>query len=459
MRTAFAAAFLCSQAALAQDLALSAAARHDVEAALAEVSADSLRAHIAGLVSFGTRHTLSSQTDPARGVGAAASWIEREFVRFGGALRPEIELHEVGASARIPNGATVLNVVARLPGTMPEAEGRVYYVVGHFDSRASGPMDTESDAPGANDDGSGTALVIELARALADHPLESTVVFLTTAGEEQGLTGAREHARKARESGIDIRAVLNNDIVGDPTGANGREARHEIRVHAEGLPLQVFTGLGDDEARRRAVESLRTIRNLSAENDSGSRQLARFVYDAGIAHNLPVKARVIFRPDRFLRGGDHTAFNEQGFAAVRFTETYENYDQQHQDVRVENGVQFGDLPEFVDYDYLSDVARLNLASLIHLANAPSSPANARVLTAGLAYSTTLRWSPSPEPDTAGYEVVWRETTAWNWENSLDVGNVSEATVNESKDLYLFGVRAYDKDGYRSPVTFATAGGR
>jgi Zn-dependent M28 family amino/carboxypeptidase len=314
--------------------------------------------------------------------------------------------------------------------------------MGHYDSRASGANDAESDAPGANDDASGVAVAIELARVLSKHRLDSTVVLMATAGEEQGLIGARMHARAARERGLDIRAVLNNDIVGDPTGPDGRGARDRIRVFSEGLPAQTLEG-----------QAYANFRRHSAENDSPSRQLARYIAEIAELHDLSVKPWVIYRPDRFLRGGDHTPFNELGFAAVRFCEVYEDYTRQHQDLREEGGVRYGDLPEFVDAEYLADVARLNAAAVVHLANAPSPPSNARILTARLSNDTTIRWNPSPEPDVAGYEVVWRDTASPVWQHSRDVGDATEATIELSKDNWFFGVRAYDREGYRSPVVF------
>jgi Zn-dependent M28 family amino/carboxypeptidase len=306
-------------------------------------------------------------------------------------------------------------------------------------------MDAVSDAPGANDDGSGTALVVELARVMAHRPYDATLVFLATAGEEQGLYGAALHAAAAREQGWEVRGVLSNDIVGDPTAPSGAVYAGAVRVFSEAVPEEP------------GAEELARLRTLSAWNDSPSRQLARFVHQVARWHRLPVEPRLVLRTDRFLRGGDHTAFNRHGFPAVRFTEVEEDYDRQHQDVRREGGVQYGDLPEFVDASYLAEVARVNAAALAHLANAPSAPQQVRILIRGLGHETRLRWEPSPEPDLAGYEVVWRDTASALWEHARDVGAVTEATLPVSKDNFFFGVRAYDRDGYRSPVTFAAAG--
>lgn len=421
-----------------------------------EISPENLRRIVDRLASFGTRHTLSETASTTRGIGAARAWIVRELEAAsqagGGRLLVSAEEFTAPPGRRIPQPTPVVNIVAVLPGTMPQAADRRYYVVGHYDSMPSDVMDPRSDAPGANDDGSGTAVVMEIARVLASRPLEATVVFLCTAGEEQGLVGARYHADAAKARGERILGVLNNDIVGDPWGPGGdpaRTTRHLIRVFSEGLP------------RNPSAEELARIRELAGESDSPSRQLARFIHEVARRERTAVQPMLVFRQDRFLRGGDHIAFNDAGFPAVRFCEVHEDYRRQHQTPRVETGpdgtpVQYGDLPQFVDAEYLADVARLNAAVLVHLANAPSPPPNARIVIAGLDYRTTLRWDPSPEPDVAGYEVVWRDTTEPLWTHARDVGAATEATIDESKDNVFFGVRAYDRDGYRSPVAFPVA---
>ena len=413
-----------------------------------EITPTSSKSHVEALAGFGTRHSLSDVESETRGIGAARRFIEKTLRGYseatGGRLEVSFERFEVPAGRRIPEAVQMANVVAVLPGKMDAARSRHYYVLGHYDSRARKISDPNIGAPGANDDASGVAVVMELARVLADEELDSTVVFLATTGEEQGLLGAAHHAESAKERGIDIRAALSNDIVGDPSGppdAEGhkRMAADRIRVFSEGIPSNA-------EERE-----LRSIRSLSAENDSPSRQLARFIDDVAERHSLKVRPMLIYRPDRFLRGGDHTPFNRLGFPAVRFSEVYENYQHQHEDVRVENGVKYGDLAEFVDAEYLAGVARLNATALIHLANAPSSPGDVRMLVNALANDTTLRWSESPEPDVAGYEVVWRETTSPRWDHVRNVGKVTEAVIDLSKDNWFFGVRAYDGDGFRSPV--------
>ncbi len=417
-----------------------------------------LRMYVDTLAGFGTRHTLSDTDSDTRGIGAARRWVKAQFERNieghgkAGDASPRVyfDAHTVQPDGRrIPRTVEVVNVVCEIPGTNPDSRDRLYYVLGHLDSRASGALDAESDAPGANDDGSGVALMIELARVLAKEPIESTVVLMATSGEEQGLFGARLHAQAALDAGKNIVAVLNNDTVGDPTGVlEGQDGSKEIRVFSEGIPATMIT-LDQSEIS----DAVRWKRLYGTESDSISRQLARYIADVADLHKTTVQPRLIHRPDRFLRGGDHTPFNELGFAAVRFCETYEDYNHQHQDVRIEDGVQFGDLPEYVDEHYLADVTRLNALTLVHLTNAPSAPENTRVIIAELTNDTTLRWDASPEADVAGYEIVWRETTAPQWEEVLDVGNTTEGTVPLSKDNWFFGVRAYDADGYRSPVSY------
>lgn len=422
----------------------------------ARISPDRCFGYVTALAGFGTRHTLSATDDPARGIGAARAWIRATMEGFAGAGAPdglsvafETFTQPPTPDGRIPEPTEIVNVVGVLPGRMPEAARRRYYVVAHYDSRNADGLDREGDAPGANDDASGMAVVLEVARVLAEHgPLDATGVFLATAGEEQGLLGARHHARQAALRKESILGVLNNDIVGDPSTPEGFPptpgARRLIRVFSEGIPRHADGG------------TLARIRTLAAEWDSPSRQLARYIAEVGEAYGLPVKAKLVFRPDRFLRGGDHSAFNESGFPAVRFTELDEKYSRQHQNVTLREGRPHGDIPEYVDREYLANVARLNAATLVCLANAPTPPPNARLLTAELSNGCTMRWDRSPESDVAGYEVVWRDTTDATWTHSRDVGNVTEYTLELSKDDWFFGVRAYDRDGYRSPVSFPTA---
>ncbi|MEM8756867.1 MAG: M28 family metallopeptidase [Planctomycetota bacterium] len=428
----------------------------DIDRLTSTISPDRLLADAKTLADFGTRHTLSETDSDERGIGAARRWLKSEFERIAAESGREditvgFDTHRVEADGRrITHDVDIVNVVCTIPGSMPEAANRLYYVIAHYDSRGSDVNDAEVDAPGANDDASGVAACLELARLLAGANLDATVVLMPVAGEEQGLFGARKHAAAAIKQGRDIRAVLSNDVIGDPSGPGGRMAADEVRVFSEGLPLPLSA------SPDRAGRALRTLRSLGGESDAPSRQIARFMAEVAESHALPVRPRVIFRPDRFLRGGDHTAFNEVGYPAVRLTEVYEDYDRQHQDVRNESGRQFGDLIEYIDADYLAGVTLLNAATLTHLANAPGAPRDARIIVAELTNDTTLRWDASPEPDVAGYEIVWRATTSPTWDHSQDMGNVTEGTVDLSKDNWFFGVRAYDRDGYRSPVAFPAA---
>jgi len=414
------------------------------------------------LASFGTRHTLSETEDPHRGIGAARRWVRGAFERAiegngkAGDAAPSVafDAHTVEPDGRrITREVEVVNVVCTLPGSSPEARDRVHYVLAHLDSRATDANDAESDAPGANDDASGVAALIELARVLAPENLDATIVLMATSGEEQGLFGARLHARDLADRGVRVAAVLNNDTIGDPDGTDGRSAPDEVRVFSEGLPAQLLSAGSPD----RLTNALYRLRLYGSESDSPSRQLARYTAFIGDLHaTLPVKPRLIFRPDRYLRGGDHTPFNELGFPAVRFCEVHEDYTKQHQDVRIEDGVQFGDLARAVDPPYLAGVTKLNAATLVHLANAPGVPSNARILVAELSTDTTLRWDASEGPDVAGYEIVWRATTDPTWTRMKDVGDTTEATIDLSKDNWVFGVRAYDTQGYRSMAAFPIA---
>ena len=412
------------------------------------------------LASFGTRHTLSETEDEHRGIGAARRWVRGAFARAieghgkSGDAAPSVsfDAHTLEPDGRrITREVEVVNVVCTIPGSDPDARGRLHYVLAHLDSRASDALDSESDAPGANDDASGVAALIELARVLAPENLDATVVLMATSGEEQGLFGARLHAEDLAERGADVAAVLNNDTIGDPSGTGDRTAPGEVRIFSEGLPAQLLK----IESPERLRNALYRLRLYGAESDSESRQLARYIrFVADLHADLPVKPRLIFRPDRYLRGGDHTPFNELGFAAVRFCEVHEDYTKQHQDVREEDGVQYGDLARSVDPEYLAGVTMLNAATLVHLTNAPPAPDSARIIVAELTTDTTLRWDPAP--GASGYEIVWRATTDPTWTGFRDVGDATEATIDRSKDNWVFGVRAYDSRGYRSMAAFPLA---
>ncbi len=414
-----------------------------------QVSARQIRANIHKLAGFGTRHSLSAADAQAvasgRGIGAAREWIKQEFERYsaacGGCLKVEFQTYVQEPAERVARPTEIVNVMATLPGTDPENAGRIYVVTGHYDSRNSDPLDPAGDAPGANDDASGTAVSLECGRVLSRYKFPATIVFLVVAGEEQGLLGARNFARMAKSEGRNIAGVLNNDIVGgNKTPGDAQQRPGLVRVFSEGVPLA-------------ATESeVRQLRALGGESDSASRQLARYIAEAARRH-LPAAFRpeLIYRRDRYLRGGDHTAFNELGFAAVRFTEYREDYNHQHQNPRTEKGVEYGDLPQFVDYEYVANVARLNLVTLAELALAPAPPANVRLLTKELQNDSTITWETSPGGLATGYEVLWRRTTAAEWENVKPVGNATRVTLPRSKDNVIFAVRAVGRGGHKSLV--------
>ena len=421
-----------------------------IAAALRQVSAERIRANIEKLASFGTRLTISAQ-DPdsiaaGRGVGAAREWIKSEFERYsndcGGCLEVKTDSFTEPAADRIPQPTEITNVYAVLKGTDAENAKRIVLVTGHYDSRPSDTLDVKADAPGANDDGSGTAVSLECARVLSKLRFPATIIFLTVAGEEQGLNGSHHFAqmakeKMAKEQGWNLEAVLNDDIVG---GDKSKEQDHSVvRVFSEGLPAAA------------TEQEIRRIRGLGGENDSASRQLARYIADVGRAYksDVGVQPMLVFRLDRYLRGGDHYSFNQQGFAAVRFTEFREDFHHQHQNVRIEDGIEYGDLTKFVDFDYVAHVARLNAATLASLASAPAPPANVHLLTKDLENDSTLTWEAAPGGLATGYEVLWRETTAPEWEYVQKVGNVTRTTLKLSKDNVIFAVRAVDAQGHRS----------
>jgi len=416
---------------------------------LADVSAGSLERYDRALVGFGTRHTLSAQDDPNRGIGAARDWIKSQFDEISatsdGRMTVELQSYVQPVAPRIPVPTTITNVVATLHGTDPKSADRVYVVGGHYDSRVTDVLNATSDAPGANDDGSGTSAVLELARVMAPHPTEATIVFVAFAGEEQGLFGSDHFAALAKENGWNIQGVLNMDIIGSPLGGNGIRDPRTIRLFSEGVPTAATAA---DIAR---------LQSLGGEDDSASRQLARYVKETGENGATDMNVKLVWRRDRFLRGGDQISFLQRGWPGVRFTEPNENFDHQHQDVRVEDGKQFGDLPEFVDFPYLARVTRVVGSSLAALARAPRAPRGARIIAAQLSYDTELRWDANPEDDVVGYEVVWRDSTEPLWTHVKRFGNVTQATItNLNKDDNQVGVRAIDRDGNRSPVAYPVA---
>ena len=411
---------------------------------IGEISGKNIEASIRKLVSFGTRNTLSEQDNPARGIGAARDWIFAEFQRIsadcGNCLAVEKQTFLQPKANRVPEPTNLTNVFAVLKGTTDP--DRVYVVSGHYDSMCTSPTDAKCDAPGANDDASGTAAVIELARVMSKQKFDATIVFMAVPGEEQGLLGAAYYAEQAKQKVVNIDAMFTNDIIGGVTSHKNSPNRKRVRVFSEGVP--------SNETEQQAG----TRRSVGGENDSASRQLARYIKEQADRYLKNFSVWMIYRRDRYLRGGDHIPFLERGFTAVRFTEADEDYTHQHQNVRTENGIFYGDTPEFVDFEYTANVARVNLIALASLANAPARPKNVGVVTSRLTNDTELKWDAGTDADLAGYEVVWRETTSPEWTNSAYVGNVPNFVMKDrSKDNYFFGVRAVDKSGNKSPVVY------
>jgi Zn-dependent M28 family amino/carboxypeptidase len=407
-----------------------------------EVDPDRIEATVRRLVAFGTRHTLSSQTDPVRGIGAARDWLRDQFQAIAatsdGRMTVNLQSFVQPANARIPTPTTITNVIATLRGTT--SPDRVYVITAHYDSRITNVLNGTDDAPGADDDGSGVACVLELARLFATRPTEATIILAAVAGEEQGLFGSAFMAAQLKAAGTDIQAMFSNDIIGTGNAHDGSEPDpHTIRLFVEGVPTT-------ETAQQVAIRQ-----NVGGENDGPSRQLGRFA--ASVAENpfTGMRIRLIWRRDRYLRGSDHISFLQQGYPAARFTEPRENFDHEHQDVRVENGVQFGDLPEFCDFDFIARVTRVNAATLWSLAQGPGTPKGVQIQASVLTNQSTLQWTRGTDPDLAGYEVVWRESTAPDWTHVIPVGDVTTATIDLSKDNVQFGVRAVDTDGHRSPV--------
>jgi hypothetical protein len=419
-----------------------------IAAVLSEISAKNIEATVRKLVSFGTRHTLADAQSDTRGIGAARRWIQSEFERYskenGGRLEVTLDDFIQPPGERNPQPVQVVNVVATLRGTQAESRDRIYVVSGHYDSRVTDVMNSTADAPGADDDASGVAAVMEMARVMSKKNWDATLVFMAVAGEEQGLFGATHWAGLAKQNNWNVAGMITNDIIGSSRADDGRVVKDHVRLFAEGVP-----------PLREMPDPLRTLVRTGGENDSTARELARFIKPEAEKHVRGMTVDIVYRRDRYLRGGDHSPFLDAGFPAVRITEPNEDFRHQHQDLRTENGVQMGDLPEFCDFDYIAQVARVNAAALGALALAPAVPANVEVETKELTNSTTLDWKPNSEPDLAGYEILWRDTTAPLWQHAVSAGNGTRFTVPVSKDNVLFGVRAIDKDDNASPAAYPT----
>ncbi|WP_347159919.1 M28 family metallopeptidase [Pontibacter chitinilyticus] len=407
-----------------------------------EISAQNLKNDVQKMVSFGTRHSLSTTTSKKEGIGAAREWVKSEFEKYaqssGGRMSVEMDRYPVKADGqRIPQDVEMANVMATLKGTDPN-DDRVFIVSGHLDSRVTDVMDAKSKAPGANDDASGVALVMEMARVMASHKFPATLIFVAVQGEEQGLYGSTHLAERAKKENWNVVAMLNNDIVGNSYSSEmGLHDNTHVRVFSEGTPSNET----EQQARMR--------RTLGSENDSPSRNLARYMEVAGEKYVDQIDVVLEHRADRFLRGGDHTPFNKLGYTAVRMSEMNEDFDHQHQDLRTENGTQYGDLIEFMDFDYLRKNAGVNLATMASLALAPAAPQNVGVITSDLTNKTDLKWEvPAKGAKPAGYNVLMRATSSPTWEKKFYVTD-TKATLPYSKDNYFFAVQSVDAEGHAS----------
>jgi hypothetical protein len=411
-----------------------------------EISKEKIEQHVRTMVSFHTRHNLSVQNEPARGIGAAWNWVKSEMEKnipaSGGRLTVAFEDYSVGGPGqRITTETNLKNVVATLKGTDPN-DDRIILISAHLDSRAAADNDITGYAPGANDDASGVAAILELIRIMAPVEFPATIMFMAVTGEEQGLYGAKDMAAKAKERKLNIIAMLNNDMIGNSGSSETLlNDNMRVRVFSEGVPAV-------------ETEQMTALRKYTAgENDSKSRQLARYIKETGERYIDQMNVTLIYRNDRFGRSGDHTPFCQEGFTAVRICDYNENYDRTHKIPAVENGIQLGDLPEYVDYEYVRKNAGVNLVTIANLAQAPYEPLNCGIVTSGLTNKTTLRWETSSKGEKpAGYYILMRETYQPLWERKIFVtGN--EVTLPFSKYNYFFGIQSVDADGHESIAVF------
>jgi hypothetical protein len=413
-----------------------------------EVSERNIEANIRKMVTFQTRHSLSDTSSATTGIGAARNWILSEMARYsresGGRLKAEFDVFTQPADGRrVPVATVMKNVLGVLPGTDP-TDDRVLIVSGHYDSRATDVNDSKIFAPGANDDASGTSAIMEMARVMSKYKFNCTIIFVAMVAEEQGLYGAVNLAKRAKESNWNVVGMITNDIVGNTYGVEtGLKDNNSVRIFSEGVSVVETPA----ESAARA--------STGSENDGRARQFARYIKEVGERYVDQLDVKLIYRRDRYLRGGDHTPFSQAGFPGVRITEMNENFERQHQTVRKENGVDYGDLPDYVDYNYTQKVARMNLASLANLGLAPQEPVNVGVVTSQLTNRTVLKWDKPKGESPAGYYVVMRETSSPVWEKKFLVTDTT-AELNYSKDNYFFGVQSVDADGHESLIVVPKA---
>jgi hypothetical protein len=413
----------------------------EIESMIKEVNPDSLQSYIKTMVAFSTRSTVSSTTDKKRGIGAAREWVLAKFNQFaaasGGRLTAFVDTSTyVADGKRVKNNISLGNTVATLKGTDPN-DNRIFIISGHLDSRRTDVMDGTNDAPGANDDGSGSAAVLECARVMSKHSFPATVIFVTVSGEEQGLLGSTYMAKKATVENWNIEAVLNNDIMGSNNSNETNIINNtQVRVFSEGLPSYDLS------------KQAKLIRQFGLENDGKARQLARYVKEVGERYVDNLQVVMIYRNDRFLRGGDHTPYVDTGFTAVRITEMNENFNRQHQDVRTEKGVVYGDLEQFIDYEYLRKNTALNLANLANLAKSPGMPQEVKVEVRNLTNGTQLMWKAPAAGKVKGYYILMRETTSPVWQKKIFTTE-TDVKLPYSKDNYFFAVQSVSETGNES----------
>lgn len=417
----------------------------EIRKMITEVKAESLENTVVKLVSFGTRHTLSDTKSKTRGIGAAQKWVKSEFDKYAlesnGRLNAVIDYFMVKADGkRILKDSQLANVMATLKGTDP-TDDRVLIISGHLDSRVSDVMNIKDDAPGANDDGSGVAAMMEIAKIMSKRSFPCTIIFVAVTGEEQGLYGAKHLAELAKESKWNIIAMINNDMIGNSlsSGTNLRD-NTQVRVFSETIPYLET----EEEAKIRKA--------TNKDNDSPSRQFARYIKTTTSQYVDQLNINLVYRNDRFLRGGDHTPFSQNGFTAIRFCEMNENFNHQHQDIRTENNIKYGDLPEFMDFEYLRKITCSNLATLSNLAWSPKAPINVGIEVKSLSNSSTLLWNPAADKKIYGYQVLMRETASSHWEKTFFTSD-TKIELPYSKDNFFFAVQAVDSLGHASLAVF------
>jgi len=417
----------------------------EIKKMVSEISSENMEATVKKLVSFGTRHTLSDTKSSTRGIGAAQRWVKSEFDNYAklsnGRLTSEIDYFTIKADGRrIKNDSQLGNVMATLKGT-DATDDRVLIISGHLDSRATDVMDSTIDAPGANDDGSGVAAMMELAKIMCKREFPFTIIFVAVVGEEQGLYGAKHLADKAKDQNWNVIAMINNDMIGNSL-SSGTQLRDntQVRVFSETIPYL------ETEAEAKIRKS------TNRDNDSPSRQLARYIKSVTNQYVEQLDIKLVYRNDRFLRGGDHTPFSQNGFTAIRFCEMNENFDHQHQTVRKENNIQYGDLPEFMDFEYMKKVACSNLATLSNLAWSPKAPKNVGIEVKEVTNFSVLNWNKPEGKPIYGYNILIRETSSPIWEKSIFVKD-TKAEIPYSKDNYFFAVQSVDELGHSSLPVF------